>query len=163
MRTERPLMPGYGISEAPDGLLPWEWAQQHLTSSHSYWLATRTPQGAPHMAAVWAVWFDGAVCFSTGARSRKARNLAADPRCCIAPTDAGESVVVEGTAVRVTEPARLAEIEAVYRAKYGSGFPDPSGDPVFAVRPAVVFGIIDGEPEFTTRATRWTFSPEASA
>jgi hypothetical protein len=28
---------------------------------------------------------------------------------------------------------------------------------VFAVRPAVVFGVIEREPEFTTMATRWVF------
>ena len=66
-------MPGYGISPGPNGLLPWSWAQARLRDARNYWVASTGPDGAPHLAAVWAVWFDGAVVFSTGGRSRKAR------------------------------------------------------------------------------------------
>lgn len=152
--ADRPVMPGYGIAATPEGLLPWEWAAHRLAASRRYWLATRTEAGAPHLAAVWAVWYRDAVCFSTGARSRKARNLVADPRCSITPEDAGESVVVEGLARRLA-PAEANLVAAPYQEKYGLGF--PPGEPVFAVRPVKVLGIIDGEPDFTSRATRWRF------
>jgi hypothetical protein len=156
--ASRPQLPGYGIRPASEGLLPWSWAVERLSRSHNYWLATTGPDGAPHVAAVWAVWVDGALCFSTGARSRKARNLAAEPRCVLTPESAAESVVLEGRAVRVTSAGALAGIDEAYLAKYGSAVPDPAADPVFAVAPRVVFGVIEGEPEFTTRATRWTFA-----
>jgi nitroimidazol reductase NimA-like FMN-containing flavoprotein (pyridoxamine 5'-phosphate oxidase superfamily) len=91
-------MPDYGISPATDGLLPWAWAVERLERAHNYWVATTGPDGAPHLAAVWGLWRDGAFAFSTGGSSRKARNLAADPRCAVTPEHAGESVVVEGTA-----------------------------------------------------------------
>jgi hypothetical protein len=96
--ASRPSMPGYGIlpADAGGGLLPWDWAVERLQRAHNYWVATTRPDGAPHLAAVWGVWFDGAVCFSTGGRSRKARNLAAEPRCVVTPESAGESVVLEG-------------------------------------------------------------------
>ena len=93
---QRPYMPGYGISTSPDGLLDWEWAVARLSTSHNYWLATTDPDGAPHLAGVWAVWFDDQLCFSTGRRSRKGRNLAADPRCSLSCESAVESVVLRG-------------------------------------------------------------------
>jgi PPOX class probable F420-dependent enzyme len=153
----RPFMPGYGLSPSADGLLPWSWATHRLERAHNYWLATRRPDGAPHLAAVWGVWRDDAFAFSTGGRSRKARNLAADPRCVVTPEGAEESVVVEGVAEPVTDPAELEALLAAYTAKYGAGFPDPAANPVFTVRPRVVFGIVEREAEFSTAATRWEF------
>ena len=153
-------MPGYGLSPAEDGdgLLPWTWAIERLERAHSYWVATSRPNGPPHLAAVWGLWRDGAFHFSTGGRSRKARNLAAEPRCVVTPDHAEESVVVEGVASPTTDPATLSTLLAAYRHKYGTGFPDPAQNPVFTVRPHVVFGIIEREGLFTTTATRWSFT-----
>lgn len=156
-RVDRPVMPGYGVSTGTAGLLRWGWALQRLRDAHNYWLATRSTDGAPHLAAVWAVWHADALCFSTGARSRKAADLAAEPRCSLAPEGAVESVVLTGVARRISEPAAIAAIEQVYLAKYGSGFPDPGGDPLYAVEPDTVVAVVEGEPDFTTRATRWRF------
>lgn len=157
--ADRPEMPGYGIvpAGAGGGLLPWSWAAERLERAHHYWVATTRPDGRPHLAAVWGVWDGEAFCFSTGGRSRKARNLAAQARCVVTPEYAGEAVVLEGIAERVTDPGRLAEIRSTYLRKYGTGFPDPDENPIFAVRPTVVFGIIEQEPDFTGRATRWRF------
>ncbi len=153
--TERPTMPGYGIDADPAGLLPWSWATERLRRSHGYWIATTDADGAPHLATVWAVWFDDTVCFSTGGRSRKARNLTRDPRCSVTPGDTSESLVLHGTARQLTDAGTLDRLREVYLAKYGEGFPDPAQNPVFAVTPATAFGIV--EAEFTTSATRWTF------
>jgi hypothetical protein len=152
-------MPGYGIAPAGDGLLPWSWAARRLEQARSYWVATVRPDGSPHLAAVWGVWLDDSFSFSTGGRSRKARNLAANPGCVVTPEHAGEAVVVEGVAGRTTDPAILATLLAAYRQKYGSAFPEPAGNPVFTIRPRVVFGIIEHDPEFTATATRWVFGP----
>jgi hypothetical protein len=56
--------------------------------------------------------------------------------------NAGESVVVEGVAHRITGADLLDEVLDRYRGKYGSGFPDPDGNPVFRVEPGVVFPAI---------------------
>ena len=159
--ASRPSMPGYGIlpEEAGGGLLPWTWAVERLEGSHNYWVATRRPDGAPHLAAVWGIWLDGAFWFSTGGRSRKARNLAADPRCVVAPEEAGESVVLEGTAERVGDPERAARALHAYTRKYGSGFPDPEANPLFAVGPRLVVGLTEHEPGLSASATRWRFTP----
>ena len=75
----------------------------------------------------------------------------------VTPEHAGESVVVEGTARRVTDPAALATLLAAYTDKYGSGFPDPLEHPVFAVQPRVAFAVVEQEPMFSQSATRWVF------
>jgi PPOX class probable F420-dependent enzyme len=146
-------MPGYGISTSPDGLLAWDWAVARLSDAHNYWLATTNLDGSPHLAAVWAVWFDDQLCFSTGSRSRKARNLAADPRCSLSPESAVESLVLRGTARAVTDPDELVRLITAYADKYGDGA--PPGEPVYAVRPESVIGLIEARGQFTTTATRW--------
>jgi Pyridoxamine 5'-phosphate oxidase len=162
--ASRPHMPGYGIlpPDSGGGLLPWSWAVQRLEEAHNYWVATTGPGGAPHLAAVWGLWHAGAFHFSTAGGSRKARNLAADPRCVVTPENAAQSVVVEGTAGRVMEADRLKQLYTLYERKYASGFPDPDGNPVFRVEPRVVFGIIEQAEDFAGRATRWTFPRAAT-
>jgi PPOX class probable F420-dependent enzyme len=148
-------MPGYGILPATEGsgLLPWSWAEERLSSCRRYWLSTVCPDGRPHAMAVWAVWLDGAVRFSTGEHSRKARNLARDPRCVVTTEHAEEAVVVEGVAERIESRRDRERLERVYVEKYGSGYPSDSW--LFAVRPRVAFGFIEREDEFAGAATRW--------
>ncbi len=50
-------------------------------------LATVLPGGGPHTVPVWAGIEDGKIAFLTSPNSRKARNLAADPRVAISVTD----------------------------------------------------------------------------
>ena len=49
-RAGRPQMPsGYGINRSTDeGLLPWSWVQERLTTARNYWIATARPDGRPH-------------------------------------------------------------------------------------------------------------------
>jgi hypothetical protein len=150
-------MPGYGLEPATSGqgLLPWAWAEARLAGSRNYWLATVGVSGTPHLAAVWGVWHDQRFVFSTGGRSRKARDLAAVDRCAVSAEDGDESVVVEGRVQRVLDAGAVADLAAVYEAKYGGGFPDPAENPLFAVRPATVIAVV--EASFTASATRWTF------
>lgn len=128
-----------------------------MDRAHNYWVATSRPDGSPHLAAVWGVWVDGAFHFSTGGRSRKARNLAADPRCVVSPEHAEESVVVEGVAERVAGHGELSKLMGCVSPQVWLGAPGPGPNPVFAVHPRVVFGIIEHDPEFSGSATRWVF------
>lgn len=148
-------MPGYGLAaaDAGAGLLPWSWAEDRLRSSHAYWLATVCPDGRPHAMPVWGVWHDGRLVFSTGGRSRKARNLAARARCTVTTGDPTEPVIVEGEAEALGSGGAAGR---TYAAKYGSMPPDAPASPLLAVRPRVVFGMVEGS--FTATATRWTFA-----
>jgi PPOX class probable F420-dependent enzyme len=154
--TTRPHMPAYGIDPADrEGLLPWSWAVERLAASHNYWLATARPDGRPHVTPVWAVWFDDALFFSCAPASRKARNLAREPRCTLTTERADEAVIVEG----VAEPAdreAVRRMVPVYDAKY-SWRMDPEAEGYFRVRPLVVFGFIETADRFAKTATRWRF------
>lgn len=113
-------MPGYEIEAADEGsgLLPWSWAQARLIASRNYWLATVRPDGRPHAMPVWVIWHDGMLWFRTSKPSRKARNLASNPRCMVTTEDALNPVVVEGAARLVTEPDDLATMLELENEKY---------------------------------------------
>jgi hypothetical protein len=163
--ADRPFMPGYGIlpADAGSGLMPWAEAERRLTASHDYWVATAWPDGRPHVMPVWGVWLDGRLWFSSGMRSRKARNVAADPRCTVTTDDARNPVVVEGVAGQVTERAGIEAFVAAVNGKYGGGvsmeFLDPQVNGTFAVTPTTVFAITGAD--FAGSPTRWRFpAPE---
>ena len=107
----RPYMPGYGIAgpEEGSGLLHWSWAAERLTAARSYWVATVWPDGRPHVMPVWGMWDDSALWFTSSTGSRKVRNLAADPRCCVTTEDASDPVIIEGIAHFSTETQVLTE------------------------------------------------------
>lgn len=155
--ASRPHMPEYGLlgPDAGRGLLPWSWAVERLERARNYWLSTARAGRGPHAMPVWAVWHDDALWFSTGHGSRKARNLAADPRCVITTERADEAVIVEGRALLESQPAALAPVAERYAAKYAMGYPPDSA--VYSVRPRVAFGFIENAADFAGTATRWRF------
>jgi PPOX class probable F420-dependent enzyme len=157
--ASRPYMPGYGTL-GPDegtGLLPWSWAIQQLTESHDYWVATIRPDGAPSVLPVWGAWMEGAVWFSSSHGSRRARNLAADPRCTVTNVDAARPVSVQGMAELVTDPEAIEAYTAVTNEKYEVDYSADfyTENALFAVRPVVVIAL--READFTGSPTRWTF------
>jgi Pyridoxamine 5'-phosphate oxidase len=160
--ASRPYMPGYGTKGPTEGrgLLPWSWAEERLTRSHDYWLATVRSDARPHLMPVWAVWSDAALWFSCSRGSRKTRNLVANPRCSIATDNAWEPVVIEGVAVVVTDHDALARFIALendkYETDYSVDFLDPSVNTTFRVAPSWAFSLT--EDDFEGSPTRWTFA-----
>jgi nitroimidazol reductase NimA-like FMN-containing flavoprotein (pyridoxamine 5'-phosphate oxidase superfamily) len=148
-------MPGYGVPRGRQGLLSWGWAERRLTRSHNYTVITVRPNGTPHAMPVWGVWVDTAFYFSTGRRSRKARNLARNARCVVCTERADQAVIVEGVAREVKDEKVLARVARRYDAKYRPWKLDPELGPVYAVRPRVAFGM--HEKRFASAATRWRF------
>lgn len=149
-------MPGYGILGADEGagLLPWAWAEERLTASRNYWIASVWPDGRPHLMPVWGVWDGEALWFSSSNGSRKARNLAADPRCVASVEDANEPVVLEGRAQIVRERDAIERVAGLMDAKYGgitAGF--LAANATIRLRPAWAFGI--SHDDFTGSPTRW--------
>ena len=104
---------------------------------------------------IWGVWVAGIFCFSTGRESRKAKNLAANPRCVICNEISKEAVIVEGRAEELTDTDRIKELGRSYARKYKPWKLDPKLGPIFVVRPTVVFGMY--EKKFAQAATRWKF------
>jgi len=158
-KATRPNPPEY-FAKGKKGLLPWSWAEQRLKKSHNYWFTTVKPDSAPHTMVVWGLWQDGRFLFSTGSSSRKARNLAENPRCVICTELAHEAVIVQGTAEIADLEARkkfLPPYERKYKFDMSSMKEDilSMKEPIFAVRPDVVFGF--WEKYFQERSTRWEF------
>jgi len=159
-KPSRPQAPGYGFPESTKGLLPWTWAEQRLKKSHNYWITTVKPDGAPHTMVVWGLWQDGRFLFSTGGKSRKARNLDQNPSCIVCTEHAHEAIIVEGMAESADVAARKKMLP-VYERKYKFDMSTMKDDilsmkePVFAVRPRVVFAM--WEKHFQSKSTRWKF------
>jgi nitroimidazol reductase NimA-like FMN-containing flavoprotein (pyridoxamine 5'-phosphate oxidase superfamily) len=91
-----------------------------------YWIITVRRDGRPHAVPFVGVWQDGAFAFCTGPDEQKQRNL--DGNAHVAVTtgttgadgwNSGKDVVVEGTAVRVTDPEALRTLAAAWFAEYG--------------------------------------------
>ena len=154
-RTERPRIPGYGISKSKTGLLPWKWAVKTLAESREYWIVTVRADGRPHAMIIWGLWFDGAFWFGTGSNTQKARNLAKNPNCIVGTQNAAEAVILEGVAEMMTDTAMQKKLERPSLKKYGLSGGDGS-EPLYRVRPTRVFGLI--EKSFPKTATRWTFN-----
>ena len=149
-RATRASFPGYGISEEAEGLLPWSWAEERLVASRNYWVGTSSPEHGPHAMPVWGLWRDGGVVFSSGAGSRKARNLAADPRVVLHLESGDEVVVIEG---RVEEIEPTAELLAEYAAKYQPV--DAEIGRWYLVRPCRAYAF--RERDYQQSATRFDF------
>ena len=154
-RAARPHMPGYGVPRSRKGLLPWVWAERRLTRSHDYWLITVRPGGRPHAMPVWGIWVDGAFYFSTGSKSRKARNLARNRRCIVCNERADQAVIVEGVAGTVTDKRLITRLAGPYHVKYKPWKLDPAMGSIYVVRPRTAFGMY--EDRFADAATRWRF------
>jgi pyridoxine/pyridoxamine 5'-phosphate oxidase len=153
-------MPGYGLPENNKGLLPWSWAEQRLKGSHNYWITTVKPNGSPHTMVVWGLWQGRRFLFSTGSNSRKARNLERNQACIVSTEHAHEAVIVEGFA-EIADISARRKFFSAYERKYKFDMKSMKQDilamkePVFAVRPRVVFGL--WEKHFVGKSTRWKF------
>jgi general stress protein 26 len=157
-----------------DAPIPWSRARDELegvstNDTHkTYWLATVRPDGRPHVAGVGALWDDGKFYFTSGAGTRKSRNLAANPNCTISVTLPTLDLVVEGTTSRVTDQATLQRIAERYAAQgwpasasddaLTAAYSAPSAGPppwnLYVLTPVTAFGVATAEPY---GAMRWRF------
>jgi hypothetical protein len=170
---------GYGAPE-----IPWAAVRARLEQSipqepgsggpdrHTCWLATTGPDGRPHVVPLGVIWVEGACYFTSGAGTRKSRNLARDPHCVLSVATHEFDLVIEGTAVRVTDAPTAERIAAIYRADgwpatvaaegsaLTAAYSAPSAGPppwdLYAVTPETVFAFGTAPPY---GATRWRFAP----
>jgi general stress protein 26 len=147
---------------------PWAEVADALSTSEMFWLSTVRRDGRPHVTPLPAVWLDGTLHFCTGSHEQKAKNLESNPRCVLAAGTnqfrSGLDVVVEGLAVRVTDPAQLQRLAALWRSKLDwdfevtdGGFRDPAGrlGLVFGLTPAKALAF--GKKPYSQ--TRYRFTP----
>jgi pyridoxamine 5'-phosphate oxidase-like protein len=104
--------------DAPDR--PWSEVQACLDTDDGRvrraWLSTTCPDGTPHTMPLSAIWFDGAFYFNSGARTRKGRNLAANPRSVLTFSAGGFDLVFQGMTSRITDEPSMDRLLEVYRA-----------------------------------------------
>jgi len=144
------------------GALPADWSQVEgeLEAAGVWWISTVRDDGRPHVTPLIAVWFDGALWFTTGPEEQKAVNLRDNPRCVLTTgcnqLHEGTDVVVEGRAEQTSDEALLTRVADAYERKYGAewrfevrdgGFHHEGGRAlVFHVAPAKVLAFGKGEP-----------------
>ena len=150
--------------------IPWSVALEALeaaeTQSQTPFLATTRPDGRPHLAGVGALWDSGSVYFTSGAGTRKSRDIAQNANCSIGWSLKGIDLVIEGTAVKVTDDETLQRLAKRYADQgwpasvkdgaFTAPYMAPSGGPppwdLYVVQPETVFGVRTVDPG---GATRW--------
>lgn len=157
----------------PGEALPWSRALKTLEGaagpSGAMFLGTTRPDGRPHSAGVGALWYDGDLYFISGPAARKTRNLEANPAATLSIGGADMHLVLEGTAVKVTDKATLEAVAAAYRENgwpaevEGEAFTAPYCAPSAGPPPwhlhrftfHTAFGLGTAEPH---GASRWRFT-----
>jgi hypothetical protein len=156
-----------------DAELPWSRPRDLLAGGPhgpeiGFFLGTVRPDGRPHAAGVGVLWEDGGLYFTSGAGTRKARNLGANPACTISVKLEGIDLVLEGEATRVTDRGTLERVAAGYREggwpaevegeAFTAPFSAPSAGPppweLYRFRFHTAVGVATAEPY---GATRWRF------
>lgn len=144
----------------PRSAISWPEVAARLAPARSYWLGTTSPGGAPHAAPVWGVVIGDTLYLYTERRTRKARNLAADPRLVVHLESGDDVVIVHGTADDLGNPAQVPQVVTALTAKYTSPADrrylpdaDPGFDVVYAIRPqsAMLWRL----PDYETSQRRW--------
>jgi len=154
---------------------PLEWGRANAALAAppdedlTWFLGTVRPDGNPHAAGVGALYLDGDVWFTSSPAARKARNLAANPRCTFSVRVKGIDVVLEGTAERISDGPTLDKLAARYReggwpvevegGAFTAPYSAPSAGPppwhLYRFRFDTVFGVATAEPY---GASRWRFA-----
>lgn len=173
--TSKKNLDGYG---AP--IIPWQKVQKRLQQKisqapktggpdrHTAWLATTNPDGKPHVMPVGILHVDDVFYFTSGPKTRKARNIARNPNSVISIATHDFDLVVEGSATRIVDPAHLQRIADAFKkegweptvvkggltAKYSAPSAGPPPWQVYKVKPETIFALGTSEPY---GATRWNF------
>ncbi len=157
--VDRPVVPGYGIPEAIDGVLSWSWARERLQRATIYWLATAGSDAAPHLVPIWGAWVDDHW-YVEGGPTRWQRHLRENPQLAIHVEFGDEVVIIEGHAVELIAPSEpLSSAILAGYAKYQPGYmADPANwanGGLWELRPVKAFAW----STFPTDMTRFRFEP----
>jgi hypothetical protein len=148
----------------------WERARKDLEAAELFWITTARSDGRPSVSPLVAVWLDDALHFCTGSEEQKAVNLRGNQHVVLTTGcnswEGGLDVMVEGVAVRQTDPDVLERLADAWGRKWDGrwkytvqdGAFRPADGPntalVFSVAPTKVFAFGKG----TFSQTRFTFA-----
>lgn len=100
------------------GHIPWRKIDLWLQGFRSIWVCTTRPDGRPHAVPVW-YWWDGQdIYFTTPKNTQKARNLQQQSAIVVHAGDGDDTIILEGEAFPVTDPAIRSRINANFQQKY---------------------------------------------
>jgi nitroimidazol reductase NimA-like FMN-containing flavoprotein (pyridoxamine 5'-phosphate oxidase superfamily) len=148
----------------------WEETRRALEIAELFWISTVRADGRPHVTPLVAVWLDDALHFHTGAEEQKFVNLHTNPQVVLTTGcnqwDRGLDVVVEGSAVPVTDDTVLTRLAEVWAGKWDGrwqlvardGFfyhrtANGGASHVFRVEPIKIFAHAKGDPFGATTHT----------
>ena len=155
--------------------IPWEETRQALETAELFWLTTVRANGRPHVTPLVAVWHAGALYVTITDDGQKALNLRGNAHVILTTGcntwKAGLTVVVEGQGARITDPATLERVAAIWATKWEGGvwtyqvhdghfrlYADDgqkvlaASNLVFSVKPSKVFAYVVGRSQ-----TRYQF------
>jgi hypothetical protein len=142
---------GYGLPKKPQ--LTWAFVAERMAAAQYIWVCTTGPDGRPHAAPLWGLWWGDRIHFDGSPQTRWARNLAANPAVAVHPPDAENVVIIEGVARTLADDALTAEewaaLDGAYQAKYGM-----EGSPYWYVEPRLALAW-DGVRLGTMTRWRW--------
>ena len=138
---------------------PWPDVRRTIDDAELFWISTVRADGRPHVTPLPAVWQDDALHFCTGAAEQKGVNLARNAHCILTTGNnawkSGLDVVIEGSAERVTDEAKLQRLADAWDSKYGgdwhfevahNAFQGDGGEAlVFAVVPTKIIAFAKGD------------------
>lgn len=151
--------------------IPWAEARARLVDARYAWVSTVHPDGGPQARPVLTVWLGDRCYSSTNRRTRKGRNLTADPRCALSVSTDGMDLTVEGTIRWVEDDLRLAAVAGAFQHKYGwparvdvGALDAPYGAPTAGPPPYAVYELVPSvafafgtDDEYGPRSTRYRF------
>ncbi len=114
------------------GVTSWEETRRVLETAELFWLSTVRADGRPHVTPLVAVWYDGAIYFTTTDTAQKTVNLRGNPHVILTTGSnqidsfhkkEGLTVVVEGDAVRITDQDALEHLASVWATKWDGSWP----------------------------------------
>ena len=149
-RLDRPWMPGYGVPDNNDDVLPWSWAVERINTARTHFICSTRPDGRPHSMPCWGVWCNDRYAFSTAITSVKSKNLLKNPAVAVTFEVGLDAFVLEGTAV-VTQLDEIPDFTATYKKQYEQTIDQ---GPVWSVIPRQAFAFI-ADDTFSKTATAW--------
>jgi general stress protein 26 len=118
-RRVRPRSPkAWNVPHDPRLWVTLVQANRRLAEEEVYWVLTSTRDGKPHPAPVWGIWKDLRLFFETDPNSMKGRNLRANPQIMAHLQDRVDTVMVEGTARRLSKTKESKLLQNDYSKKY---------------------------------------------
>jgi nitroimidazol reductase NimA-like FMN-containing flavoprotein (pyridoxamine 5'-phosphate oxidase superfamily) len=136
-------------------MLPWDRVREALAGANLYWIATKRPDGGPHLHPIWGGWVGNHLYFEGGDTTRWARNLASDKRVGFGVDSQGLHISGRG----VVEISAAGEDFKALAANYASKYTyQPETDQFYRVNPEVVIALaMTSLEEFAVTPTRFRF------